>query len=65
MKLFRIISKENNVFVRDDFSFDIKTEIALSVEPAQGLIWPQWDGSKWVECPKDLIPVQPTLPKHS
>jgi hypothetical protein len=64
MKIYRIISKENNVFIRDDFSFDNKTEIALSVEPAQGLVWPQWNGSQWVECPVNLIPPQPERQKR-
>ena len=59
MKILRIIKKDNGVFIRDDFSFNAKTEIGLDVIPAQGFIWPQWDGSKWVECPVDLIPPQP------
>jgi hypothetical protein len=64
MKILRIINKENKVFIRDDFNFDTKTEIGLIVEPAQGFKWPQWDGSKWVECPVDLIPPQPEKTKH-
>jgi hypothetical protein len=63
MKILRIINKDSKVFIRDDFSFDVKTEIALNVAPAQGLVWPQWDGSKWVECPVDLIPPQPKIVK--
>ena len=59
MKLLRIINKENKVFIRDDFKFDSKTEIALDVAPSQGLAYPQWNGSQWVECPKDLVPPQP------
>jgi hypothetical protein len=62
MKILRIIKKDNGVFIRDDFSFDAKTEIGLDVAPAEGFIWPQWDGSKWVECPEELKPVQPPLP---
>jgi hypothetical protein len=64
MKILRIISKENKVFIRDDFKFDAKTEIAIDVAPASGFAWPQWNGSQWVECPVDLIPPQPELPKH-
>ena len=59
MKLLRIINKENKVFIRDDFKFDSKTEIAIDVAPASGFVWPQWNGSQWVECPVDLIPPQP------
>jgi hypothetical protein len=59
MKLLRIINKDNKVFIRDDFKFDIKSELAIDVVPAKGFKWPQWDGSKWVECPVDLIPPQP------
>jgi hypothetical protein len=58
MKILRIINKENGVFIRDDFKFDIKTEIALDVKPAQGFAFPQWNGSEWVECPKELVPPQ-------
>jgi hypothetical protein len=57
MKILRIINKETKVFIRDDFSFNKETEIGLDVEPAFGYVWPQWDGSKWVECPEDLRPV--------
>jgi hypothetical protein len=59
MKILRIINKANGVFIRDDFSFNVKTEIALDVAPAIKFVWPQWNGSQWVECPKDLISPQP------
>jgi hypothetical protein len=64
MKILRIINKTNGVFIRDDFSFNAKNEIVVDVAPAQGFVWPQWDGSKWVECSEALIPVQTTLPKY-
>jgi len=59
MKLLRIISKENSIFIRDDFKFDSKTEIALDVQPASGFAWPLWDGSKWIESPESLRPIPP------
>ena len=40
----RIIDKETQLFVRDDFDFDEETEIALDVEPSQGLYMPKWSG---------------------
>lgn len=40
--ILRIIDKETKVFLRDDFTFDPKTEIGLNLEPSQGLINPMW-----------------------
>lgn len=45
----RIIDKETNLFLRDDFDFDEETEIGLEVEPAQGLYAPKWNGESWEE----------------
>ena len=45
----RIIGKQTNFFIRDDFTFDEETEIGLDVEPSQGLHQPKWDGTQWVE----------------
>ena len=45
----RIIDKETQLFLRDDFIFDEEAEIGLDVEPAQGLYAPKWDGEKWIE----------------
>ena len=47
--LLRIIDKQTDFFIRDDFTFDEETEIGLDTEPAQGLYKPKWDGDKWVE----------------
>ena len=47
--LLRIIDKETQLFIRDDFTFDEETEIGLDVEPAQGLFKPKWDEGEWVE----------------
>jgi len=47
--MLRVIDERTNLFLRDDFSFDEKTEIGLDVEPSQGLYLPKWDGEKWVE----------------
>jgi hypothetical protein len=55
-KLLRVINKENKVFVRDDFEFDETKEIGLDVEPAQGFIWPKWDGQAWVETKESERP---------
>lgn len=45
----RIIDKQTNLFIRDDFDYDEETEIALEVEPSQGLYLPKWNGAEWVE----------------
>ena len=45
----RIINKQTGMFLRDDFTFDIETEIGLEVTPAQGFYHPKWDGEKWIE----------------
>lgn len=48
-KILRIIDKQTNFFIRDDFTFDEATEIGLDVEPSQGLYQPKWDGTQWIE----------------
>ena len=47
----RIIDRETNLFLRDDFTFDEKTEIGLDVEASQGLYQPKWNFElkQWVE----------------
>ena len=45
----RIIDRQTNLFIRDDFNFDEETEIALDVPPSQGLYLPKWNGTKWIE----------------
>ncbi len=45
----RIIDKQTNLFLRDDFTFDEETEIGLEVEPSQGFYQPKWNGEVWVE----------------
>ena len=47
--MLRIIDKQTNLFIRDDFTFDEETEIGLDVTPAQGFYKPKWDGKKWAE----------------
>ena len=47
--LLRIIEKETNLFIRDDFAYDENVEFGLNTEPAQGLHKPKWDSNKWVE----------------
>ena len=42
--MLRIINKQTQYFIRDDFTFDHETEIGLDVEPAQGLYKPKWSG---------------------
>ena len=60
--MLRIIEKETNLFIRDDFTYDEETEIGLEVEPSQGLYIPKWDGEKWVETGKapEPTPQEPT-----
>lgn len=47
--ILRIIDKTTKLFIRDDFTYDLETEIGLDVTPAQGLYKPKWDGDKWIE----------------
>ena len=42
--MLRIINKQTQYFIRDDFTYDHDTEISLEVEPAQGLYKPKWSG---------------------
>ena len=42
--ILRIIDKETNLFIRDDFTFDEETEIGLDITPAQGFLKPKWSG---------------------
>jgi hypothetical protein len=51
-KILRVVNKQTGIFVRDDFSFDVATELGLDVAPAQGFAHPRWDGDKWVETPE-------------
>lgn len=53
MKIYRIIDKETNKFLRDDTTFNKETEIALDVKPASGLYEPMWDVEKWIEGKSD------------
>ena len=47
--VLRIIDKNTNLFLRDDFTIDEETEIGLDVEPSQGLYMPKWNGESWEE----------------
>ena len=44
MRVLRVIDKETNLFIRDDFTFDEATEIGLNVIPSHGLFKPKWSG---------------------
>ena len=67
--MFRVIDKETNLFIRDDFLFNEETEIGLDVEPSQGFYLPKWDGEKWVEGKtreeidfiKTSVAIEPTI----
>lgn len=50
--ILRIIDKETNTFLRDDFTFDEELETGLDVMPSEGLIAPMWDEELeiWIEC---------------
>jgi hypothetical protein len=70
MKILRIIDKQTNIFIRDDFTFDESTEIGLDVQPSQGLYIPKWSGTEWIEgatqeyidkLKAQAIPTEPTL----
>ncbi len=47
--MLRIIDKQTNLFIRDDFTYNPETEIGLDVQPSQGLYLPKWSGSEWEE----------------
>ena len=42
--MLRIIDKQTQLFIRDDFTYDEDTEFGLDKEPAQGLYKPKWSG---------------------
>ena len=42
--MLRIIDKQTNLFIRDDFTYDEDVEFGLNTEPAQGLYKPKWSG---------------------
>ena len=42
--LLRIIDKQTNLFIRDDFTYAEDLEYGLNTEPAQGLYKPKWSG---------------------
>ena len=49
--ILRIIDKQTNLFIRDDFTFNKEKEIGLDIPPAQGLYKPKWnfDTEEWIE----------------
>ena len=55
--MLRIIDKQTQLFLRDDFTFDEETEIGLDVLPAQGLYAPKWDGTQWIETGQAPAPL--------
>ena len=64
--ILRVIDKQTQLFMRDDFTFDEKTEIGLDTEPSQGLCAPKWDGTQWIEVgqapdPVETEPQAPTM----
>lgn len=56
--MLRIIDKETYFFIRDDFTHDPDTELALDVEPAQGLYKPKWTGEITEDDDGNLIASQ-------
>ena len=65
----RIIDKQTNLFIRDDFEYNEEIEIALDVIPGQGLYKPMWYGKEWVEGATqeyiDSLKPQPQEPTES
>lgn len=68
--ILRIIDKQTQLFIRDDFTLNEVTEIGLDVEPAQGLYQPKWNGTSWEEgmaqeeidlLKANAIPTEPTI----
>lgn len=64
MRIYRITDL-NGIFLRDDFTHDPETEIALDVTPAQGLYRPKWDGAQWIESATDIPTPTPPEPTES
>ena len=42
--MLRIIDKQTNLFIRDDFTYDEELEFGLDTEPSQGFHRPKWSG---------------------
>ena len=42
--MLRIIDKQTNLFIRDDFTYDEDVEYGLNTDPAQGLYKAKWSG---------------------
>lgn len=42
--ILRIVDKQTNLFIRDDFTYAEDLEFGLNTEPAQGLYKPKWSG---------------------
>ena len=70
--MLRIIDKQTKLFIRDDFTFDEQTEIAIDVEipqpplKAKSDVCPMWDGEKWVQNVEPPTPEpQPLEPTES
>ena len=64
------ITDLNGIFLRDDFTHDPGTEIALDATPAQGLYAPRWNGEEWEESLSteeiaDLTTTTPTEPTEA
>ena len=53
--MLRIIDKQTNLFIRDDFTYDENLEFGLNTEPAQGLYKPKWSGEIIEDEEGDII----------
>ena len=42
--ILRVIDKQTNLFIRDDFTYDEDIEYGLNTEPAQSFHKPKWSG---------------------
>ena len=60
--ILRIIDKQTNIFIRDDFTWDEETEIGLDVEADNDTKFHlrKWDfeTQKWVEGANEIPPPQ-------
>ncbi len=67
--MLRIIDKQTQIWLRDDFTYDEETEIGLEVEPSQGLYKPKWNGEAWEEGATqeyiDSLKTQPQEPTEA
>ena len=61
MKLFRKINTSTGLFIEDVLLMDgfMGNDEFIATEVPQGLYWPKWTGTEWVEGGQALEPTEP------